>query len=112
MADPLRHPWQGLLSIFNPIGTFKDKCLMMKLRRQASASDLSEYCPPSSTTLEHTLCKIGFSDEMTTRFFRPFFGGVFSDSNLETSKSIFEFVLSMFWEGANNHPGKGYGSHS
>ncbi|MBX9690529.1 MAG: FAD-dependent oxidoreductase, partial [Candidatus Obscuribacterales bacterium] len=38
----------------------------------------------------------GFSDSIIDRFFRPFFGGVFLESNLASSSRKFEFLFQMF----------------
>jgi protoporphyrinogen oxidase len=41
----------------------------------------------------------GFSNSIIERFFRPFFGGVFLDSELATSERQMEFVFRMFSAG-------------
>jgi len=110
VADPRRHPWAGLGSLFNSIGTVKDKWLVLRLRRQANRMDFSDACSPSTRTIKHVLEDLGFSRDITTRFFRPFFGGVFSDPHLETPQSIFEFVFSMFGKGLTTVPSLGMGA--
>ena len=41
----------------------------------------------------------GFSEKMITRFFKPFFAGIFLETELNTSSRMFEFVYKMFGEG-------------
>lgn len=107
VADPRRHPWEALQSIFNPIGNMRDKWRILKLQRKTASLDFSEFCPPSSASMAETLRTMGISDEIILRFFRPFFGGVFSDRELHTSQSIFEFVFSMFSKGQTTLPANG-----
>jgi phytoene dehydrogenase-like protein len=47
------------------------------------------------TTLEK-LNRLGFSQRLIERFFRPFFGGVFLNQDLSTSSRMFDFVFRMF----------------
>jgi len=110
VADPLRHPWEGLQSLFHPIGILRDKWLILQLRRQTASQDFSDHLPSSQTTLSEALKAFVFSETMRLQFFRPFFGGVFSDWNLQTSKPIFEFVFSMFAKGLTTIPAQGMGA--
>jgi hypothetical protein len=41
----------------------------------------------------------GFSQAIIDRFFRPFFGGIFFDTNLGTSSRLFSFVMRMLATG-------------
>ena len=53
---------------------------------------------------------MGFSEPMITRFFRPFFGGVFLEDTLSTSSNFFEFCFRMFVEGDAVVPAQGIGA--
>jgi protoporphyrinogen oxidase len=44
---------------------------------------------------------------MIDRFFRPFFGGVFFDTELNASSRLFEFLFKMFAEGDTTVPAQG-----
>ncbi len=44
---------------------------------------------------------------MINRFFRPFFGGIFLERDLDTSSHMFEFVFRMFCEGDTALPARG-----
>lgn len=53
------------------------------------------------------LKKIGFSDSIIGRFFRPFFGGIFFDPELETTSRLFDFVFKCLALGENTLPANG-----
>ncbi|WP_303673576.1 NAD(P)/FAD-dependent oxidoreductase [Vampirovibrio chlorellavorus] len=96
VADPWRHPWDAVQSVGNSIGTLMDKLKVAKLRQQVlSGSDTACFQSPETTTLAY-LQNFGFSEGMIERFFRPFLGGIFLESELATSSRFFEFVFRMF----------------
>jgi len=109
-ADPWRHPADGFLGIFTPIGSFSDKLRVRKLRQHVLKGSLSDlYNRPETTTLQ-ALRNIGFSENMIDRFFKPFIGGVFFDSNLGVSSRMFEFGFRMFSMGDTALPSGGMGA--
>lgn len=109
-ADPWRHPADGLLGVFAPIGSFADKLRIRKLRNHVLTGSLSDlYNRPETTTLQ-ALRNIGFSENMIDRFFRPFIGGVFFDPNLGVSSRMFEFGFRMFSMGDTALPSGGMGA--
>ncbi|HAZ24590.1 MAG TPA: amine oxidase, partial [Algoriphagus sp.] len=63
---------------------------------------------PSLPTLQY-LKAYGFSDQIITNFFIPFFRGVFLEKQLNTSSRMFEFVFKMFSLGHAAVPEKGMG---
>lgn len=109
-ADPWRHPIDGFLGLLTPIGSFSDKLRVRKLRSRVLKGSLSDlYNHPETTTLQ-ALRNIGFSENMIDRFFRPFIGGVFFDSNLGVSSRMFEFGFRMFSMGDTALPSEGMGA--
>jgi phytoene dehydrogenase-like protein len=109
-ADPWRHPIDGLLGIFAPIGSFADKLRVRKLRGRVLTGSLSDlYNRPETTTLQ-SLRTLGFSENMIDCFFRPFIGGVFFDPNLGVSSRMFEFGFRMFSMGDTALPSGGMGA--
>jgi len=109
-ADPWRHPIDGIMGLFSPIGSVSDKLKVRKLRQQVLTGSLQDlYNRPETTTLQ-ALRNIGFSENMIDRFFRPFIGGVFFDSNLGVSSRMFEFGFRMFSMGDTALPSKGMGA--
>lgn len=53
------------------------------------------------------LRRIGFSDSIVDRFFRPFFGGIFFERELETTSRLFNFVFKCLALGDNTLPRNG-----
>lgn len=49
----------------------------------------------------------GFTDSIIDRFFRPFFGGIFFDRELETTSRLFDFIFKCLALGDNTLPEKG-----
>lgn len=49
----------------------------------------------------------GFSDSILDRFFRPFFGGIFFDRELETTSRLFDFIFKCLALGDNTLPKNG-----
>jgi phytoene dehydrogenase-like protein len=96
LTDPWRHPLAALQSVLSPIGSLADKLRVGRLRsRSTSGSIVDRFRDPETTTLQ-ALEDVGFSAAMIERFFRPFLGGVFLDSKLQTSSRMFQFVFRMF----------------
>jgi phytoene dehydrogenase-like protein len=103
VADPFRHPIDGLREVFNPIGTLADK-----LRVGWSRIGGFDFARHDSvlTTLE-ALRAEGFSASMIERFFRPFLGGVFLENRLDTTVRKLEFVMRHFARGDTAVPALG-----
>lgn len=103
VADPFRHPIDGLCGAFNPIGSFTDKLRVGWSR--LGGFDFSRH-DPSMTTLQ-ALRAEGFSESMISRFFRPFLGGVFLEDRLDTTVRKLEFVMRNFARGDTAIPALG-----
>ncbi|MFU8893461.1 MAG: NAD(P)/FAD-dependent oxidoreductase [Luteolibacter sp.] len=103
VADPFRHPIDGLRGAFNPIGTMADKLRVARARFRGF--NFSHHDPDLSTL--QALRAEGFSEAMIERFFRPFLGGVFLEKNLATSVRKFEFVMRHFARGDTAVPAMG-----
>ncbi|KAK4438220.1 hypothetical protein Salat_0156200 [Sesamum alatum] len=107
VADPLRHFPDALQSLTNPIGTIIDKLLIALTRiRVLSQSDYDILTADEVQTID-LLRRTGFSDSILDRFFRPFFGGIFFDRELETTSRLFDFVFKCLALGENTLPKNG-----
>jgi len=99
IGDPLRNISLLFPTIFSSIGGVSDKIKILKLATYLQKKDLQKiFTTPEKTTL-HYLQDFGFSENIITHFFRPFFSGIFLEPNLETSSRMFEFVYKMFGNG-------------
>ncbi|KAJ7968157.1 Protoporphyrinogen oxidase [Quillaja saponaria] len=107
VADPLRHFWDSLLSLTNPIGSIFDKLLIGSTRIQVLSKSDEEILGAEEVPTINLLKRIGFSDSIIDRFFRPFFGGIFFDTELETTSRLFDFIFKCLALGNNTLPLKG-----
>ena len=112
IGDPLRD-WSVLFStLFADIGSFKDKINIFKLNQKLKKKSLEDiFASPEKTTIEY-LRDFGFSEKIIARFFKPFFTGIFLETQLQTSSRMFEFVYKMFGEGDACIPASGIGAIS
>lgn len=101
VADPFRHPIDGLRCVFNPIGSLADK-----LRVGWSRLGGFDFSRHAGTSLQ-ALRAEGFSESMIERFFRPFLSGVFLENQLDTTARKLEFVMRNFAQGDTAIPALG-----
>ncbi|CAH9105849.1 unnamed protein product [Cuscuta europaea] len=107
VADPLHHLSDALLSLSNSIGSVLDKILVGLTRLRVLAQQDDEILTADEVPTIELLKTIGFSDSMVDRFFRPFFGGIFFDKELETTSRLFNFIFKCLSLGNNTLPAKG-----
>jgi phytoene dehydrogenase-like protein len=103
MADPFRHPFDGLRGVFSPIGSLADKCRVGVARLRGF--DFSRH--PDEMSALDALRAEGYGASMIEGFFRPFLGGVFLEGALETSVRKLEFVMQCFARGSTALPALG-----
>ena len=99
IADPFRRPSALFATIFAPVGSFKDKLNTFFLKNKLVKISIPKIFNQQEQTTQNQLQKYGFSDKMIERFYKPFFSGIFLESNLTTSSNMFDFVMKMFSEG-------------
>ncbi len=107
LGDPLRDMSLLLPTLFSGIGSISDKFKVLKLNTLLKATSLEEIFEKPETTTNQYLKDFGFSEEMISKFFRPFFGGIFLEDELQTSSRMFEFVYKVFGEGSAALPKAG-----
>ncbi|OUS18631.1 oxidoreductase [Nonlabens dokdonensis] len=89
------------------VGSIKDKWLVFSLSRKLKQKSIQEiFASPEVTTLAY-LQDFGFSAKMINSFFKPFYAGIFLETELSTSSRMFEFVFKMFAEGNATIPAQG-----
>lgn len=108
VADPLRRPVGGLVTLLSPVGDLHDKLRVAKLTARTRRGPALPLHGPDLSTLDF-LHHEGISGPMIERFFRPFFGGVFLEAELSTSSRLFRFLLRSFSEGPITVPNAGMG---
>lgn len=110
VADPLRHFVDSVKALSNPIGSVVDKLLIGSTRIRVLTKSDNEIISADEVRTIDLLRKIGFSDAIIARFFRPFFGGIFFDKELETTSRLFDFIFKCLALGDNTLPAKGIGA--
>ena len=105
VSDPFRHPLDGFLSVFNPIGSLWDKVKVGMLRLGL----LSTRAMEDTLSTREALAKLGYSELMIDRFWKPFMRGVFLENELSTSVRKFEETFSLFAKGDTVLPRLGIG---
>lgn len=107
MADPIRHFGDAIGGLINPIGSVIDKVLVGLTRVRVLTRSDEEILGEEEVKTVDLLRGIGLSEAMLDRFFRPFFGGIFFDRELETTSRLFNFVFKCLALGDNTLPRKG-----
>ncbi|MBC7921846.1 MAG: FAD-dependent oxidoreductase [Ferruginibacter sp.] len=110
LKNPLREPLASLSALTAPIGSLADKLRIVQLVRQVSSGEDEQLLSgPTTTTLEF-LRQFGWSEKIIRVFFRPFFGGIFLERELDTASNFFQFVFKQFYAGDAALPAKGIGA--
>jgi len=111
MSDPWRRPRQLLTTLTNGIGTLTDRWRLARLRRQVTRPSLEDlWQAPDGATAEFLRREMRLSIDLYEKFLRPWFAGVFLESDLATSSRFFRFVFRMFADGAAALPEQGMGA--
>jgi len=84
-----------------------DLKLLMAWGQKADAMSMAEISRLNDETAHDALRHFGFSDDFIRKFARPFYGSVFADDELKTSKRQLEFVTKMIAEGQTGLPKDG-----
>ena len=106
-GDPLRDVSLLSPTLFSGIGTLIDKIKIAKLSFQLKKKSVQDiFTTKEQTTLSY-LKDFGFSKQIISDFFLPFFTGIFLETELKTSSRMFEYVFKMFAEGMAYIPENG-----
>ena len=99
IGDPIKDLSLLFSTLFSGIGNFSDKIKILKLNNSLKKKSISAIFSDKEQSTFLYLSGFGFSDEIITDFFKPFFSGIFLEAELETSSRMFEFIYKMFGEG-------------
>ncbi|MDF1815033.1 MAG: NAD(P)/FAD-dependent oxidoreductase [Verrucomicrobiales bacterium] len=111
LAHPLRHPSKISNGIFSKL-PLADRARLVKQAVECIFRDDQSLLEPTGQTALTWLKQKGFTDAMIDSFFRPFFGGVFLDNELETDASLLRYYLKKFIIGRAFVPRGGMGEMS
>jgi len=107
IGDPLRGISLLFPTLLSGIGNLSDKVKILKLNQKLKNKSMSAIFSETEQSTLAYLTDFGFSKEIITDFFKPFFSGIFLETQLETSSRMFEFVYKMFGEGHATIPKAG-----
>ena len=94
-------------TLFSKIGTLQDKLKIIKLYLNLRFKSIDKiFISEEIKTIDY-LKNRGFSKKIITHFFKPFFAGIFLETELSTSSRMFEFVFKMFAQGSVAIPESG-----
>ena len=99
IVDPLRAPSHLLDTLRSGAFTLSDMCRVLKLRLETRKQHEEVRRNRHRLSTLEFLRSRGFSDRSMSRFFKPFFSGVFLEGELETPADMFAFVFQMFSTG-------------
>jgi phytoene dehydrogenase-like protein len=107
MSDPFKEPSQVFQTLFSSVGSLWDKLKVLQLSNEVSKESTGAFFNDKATDTLSYLQHYGWSEEMITNFFKPFFGGVFLENELTTSSNFFRFVFKQFYNGEAAIPALG-----
>ena len=96
IGDPLRCISLLFPTLLSGIGNLSDKVKILKLNQKLKNKSMSAIFSETEQSTLAYLTDFGFSKEIISDFFKPFFSGIFLETQLETSSRMFEFVYKMF----------------
>jgi len=99
IGDPLRDISTLFSTLFSGIGTLSDKFKIFQLNLKLKNKSIEAIFSSDEISTKAYLREFGFSSQIITQFFTPFFTGIFLENKLTTSSRMFEFVFKMFGEG-------------
>jgi len=98
-SDPLRRPRSTPAALRSPAATLSDKLRLGWMRQELTLLGAGRILERKDRPALEALRERGFSDRVIEHFFRPFFGGVFIDPDLETSSRLMEIFFRCFASG-------------
>lgn len=107
ISDPFKEPMQVFKTLFSSVGSLGDKLKVLQLSNEVSKEDTQEFFNEKATDTLSYLQRYGWSEEMITNFFKPFFGGVFLENELSTASNFFRFLFKQFYCGDVAIPARG-----
>jgi phytoene dehydrogenase-like protein len=109
-SDPLRRPRSVAAVLRSPVGSLADKLRLGWMRQDLAGGRPGRILSRQDRTARQALEQRGFSEQVISRFFNPFFGGVFIDPELETSSRLMEIFFRCFATGSAALPSGGMGA--
>ncbi|HET8860588.1 NAD(P)/FAD-dependent oxidoreductase [Marivirga sp.] len=110
IADPLKEPLTAFKMLTSRVGSFSDKLKIFSWTQELKKNSIEAIFKRKEISSLEFLKNKGFSEHIINEFFKPFFGGIFLENELNTSSRMLEFVFKMFSEGYAAIPEDGMGA--
>ena len=108
IGDPLRQFSSLIPTLSTNAASLTDKLKILKLKQQLRKKTIEEIFSNQDLPTKKVLRdEYGFSATMISDFLQPFYAGIFLESQLSTSRKMFDFVFKMFSEGQATIPALG-----
>ncbi len=108
IGDPLRQLSSLVSTLTTNAASISDKLKILKLKQQLKKKTIDEIFSNQDLSTKKVLRdEYGFSGTMISEFLQPFYAGIFLESQLSTSRKMFDFVFKMFSEGQATIPALG-----
>jgi len=110
VADPREHLDDVISTVLSPIFSYGDMLAVLRLPSAIKWDTASRPEWLHAVSTRAYLAKNGISWMAFNRFFKPFFGGVFLEPDLDTPASMFAFLFQLFANGHASLPAHGMGA--
>lgn len=112
VGDPLRCSMGSILrdcisTAIAPIGGVFDKLRMLQYRGLMRSQSNMDLAHDARVPGRERLRQLGFSDQIIDRFFKPFFGGIFLESDFAVASDRMDVVFKTFSLGFAALPAEG-----
>jgi len=107
VGDPFRRPGTLVPTVRSPVGSLADKARILRLRLRLQRADGAYLLRGDDITTLDALRGEGFSDRIIDRFFRPLFAGIQLDTELTTSRRMFDVIFRCLATGDAAVPASG-----
>ena len=99
IGNPVKNISLLISTLFSDVGIVSDKPKILKLYLYLRFKSIEKiFLSKELKTIDY-LKRLGFSKKIINDFFKPFFAGIFLETELSTSSKMFEFVFKMFAQG-------------
>ncbi|HAW20275.1 MAG TPA: FAD-dependent oxidoreductase, partial [Flavobacteriales bacterium] len=108
LGDPLRDFSSLFPTLLSNAGSLSDKFKTWRLKNRLASMSIEEiFEQKENTTIDTLANEYGFSQTIIRHFFQPFFAGIFLETELKTSRRMFDYVFKMFSENDTAVPSLG-----
>lgn len=108
LGDPLRQLSSLIPTLTTNAASMSDKLKILRIKQKLTNKSISQiFSSPELSTMQALQEEYGFSNKIVTEFLQPFYGGIFLENKLATSRKMFDFVFKMFSEGDATIPSLG-----